>query len=64
MDIIQYGVGDKVVTKKAHACGEKVWIVTRVGADIKLTCQKCGRTIMITRDEANKIIKKRVEEDK
>ena len=32
MDIIQYGVGDKVVTKKAHACGEKVWIVSHTRA--------------------------------
>ena len=35
-----YSVGDKITSKKTHACGNNEWEVTRVGADIKLKCLK------------------------
>ena len=34
------------------------WIITRIGADIKIKCQKCGRSIMLPRIEFNKKLKK------
>ena len=30
---------DRVMLKKPHACGENLWEITRVGADIKLKCE-------------------------
>ncbi len=42
-------VGDVVELRKLHPCGSKVWIVTRIGADIGIKCQGCGRHVMITR---------------
>lgn len=57
-------VGDKVVTRKPHACGGDEWTVTRTGADIKLSCNKCGHVVMLSPDKAKRAIKavKRTEE--
>ena len=44
--------------KKPHPCGTNEFKITRVGADIKIKCIKCGRTIMLTRIEFNKKLKK------
>lgn len=57
-----YEVGSKVIMKKGHPCGTNLWIVIRTGVDIKLKCINCGRTIMISRVDFNKKIKKIVEE--
>ena len=40
-------IGDVVRLKKAHPCGEFLWNITRVGADIGLVCRKCGRQVTI-----------------
>ncbi len=52
-----YNVGDKLISKKAHACGANEWEVARVGADIKLKCLKCGRAIFLSVDEVKRITK-------
>lgn len=57
-----YEVGSKVIMKKSHPCGTNLWLITRIGVDIKLKCINCGRTIMIPRVEFNKKMKKVVEE--
>ncbi|AFS40995.1 MAG: DUF951 domain-containing protein [Leuconostoc gelidum] len=53
-----YKLNDIVEMKKPHACGTNAWRVTRVGADIKLICTKCGRGIMMSRFDFNKRLKK------
>lgn len=53
-----YKLGSIVIMKKQHPCGENLWEVIRVGADIKIKCQKCGRSIMLSRLEFNKKLKK------
>ncbi len=55
---IKYDIGTKVVMKKQHPCGTNEWEITRVGADIKIKCLNCGRTILIPRVEFNKKLKK------
>lgn len=37
--------------RKPHPCGSYEWTVTRLGADIGLECQGCGRRVMMTRRE-------------
>lgn len=49
-----YEVDALVTMKKQHPCGGKVWQIARVGADIKLQCQTCGKYINLTRDELKK----------
>lgn len=54
----EYKVGSIVVMKKEHPCGSNEWEVTRTGADIKIKCIKCGRSIMLPRIDFNKKLKK------
>lgn len=42
-------IGDVVRMKKAHPCGNHLWEVTRLGADIGITCQKCRRRLLLAR---------------
>ncbi len=55
---LNYEVGTKVIMKKQHPCGTNEWEITRVGADIKIKCLNCGRTVLIPRIEFNKKVKK------
>lgn len=50
-------VGDILLMKKAHPCGEKRWLVLRTGADFRLRCLGCGREMMISRFKAEKNIR-------
>ena len=36
-------VGDILVMKKNHPCGENKFLVLRSGMDFKLRCTRCGR---------------------
>jgi hypothetical protein len=59
-------LGDLVKMRKPHPCGGDLWTVTRVGADVKIRCQRCGRVVMLDRGVFEKRLKKivsRVEED-
>ena len=51
-------VGDTIEMKKPHPCGERKWLVLRIGADFRLRCLGCGREMMITRIKAEKSLKK------
>lgn len=53
-----YKIDSVVAMKKSHPCGNNEWIITRVGADIKIKCNKCGRIIMMSRIDFNKKLKK------
>jgi len=54
----EYGIGSLIVMKKGHPCGENLWEIIRLGADIKIKCKKCGRMVMIPRIDFNKKIVK------
>ena len=56
-------LGDKVEMKKPHPCGEKVFMITRVGMDIKLKCTGCGHEVMLPRSKAEKGIRKILERE-
>lgn len=53
-----FNLGDLVVMKKNHACGENKWKIIRVGVDIKIKCLNCGREVMIDRLEFERKLKK------
>jgi len=50
-------LGDVVRLKKQHPCGSFEWEITRLGADIGLRCQGCGRRVMLARSKVEKRIK-------
>ena len=58
MDEKKYELGSKVIMKKAHPCGTNEWEIIRLGADIKIKCIACGRTVMIPRIDFNRKLKK------
>ena len=57
---MEYNLGEKVETKKAHPCGGKTWEIVRDGLDYKLKCINCGRIVMVTAEDMKKIVKRRV----
>ncbi len=50
-------VGDKLIMKKQHPCGNKEFLVLRVGMDFKIKCTNCEREVMVPRAKAEKNIK-------
>ncbi len=49
-----FQVGDVIRLKKPHPCGGHLWQVLRVGMDLRLQCQQCGRQVMLPRGEVEK----------
>jgi len=47
--VLEVYLGDVVRLRRAHPCGSKDWLVDRLGADIGLRCQGCGRHVMLER---------------
>ena len=39
--------GDVIRSRKPHPCGGDEWTVLRTGADVRLRCQGCGRTVLL-----------------
>lgn len=56
-------VGDKLLMKKNHPCGENVFDVLRVGMDFRVRCVGCGREVMAPRSRIEKNIKKIMREE-
>lgn len=54
-----YSIGDIIESKKQHPCGSKLWEITRVGVDFKFKCEQCGHIIMLPREKALKMIKRK-----
>ena len=42
-------IGDVVQMRKSHPCGGDTWRIDRVGADIGIVCQTCGRRVLTPR---------------
>jgi len=49
MAIIRLAVGDVVRTRKVHPCGSDQWEIIRLGADVRITCTGCGRSVLMDR---------------
>ena len=55
--VLELKLGELVRLKKGHPCGSYEWEVTRLGADIGLKCQGCGRYLMMARSDLEKRVK-------
>ena len=55
---LQLQLNQKVRLRKPHPCGSTDWVIVRLGADIGLKCQGCGRRVLLTRRELEKRMKK------
>jgi hypothetical protein len=47
--VLEVYLGDVVRLRRTHPCGSRDWIVDRLGADIGLRCQGCGRHVLLER---------------
>ena len=56
-------IGDKLLMKKKHPCGNDIFTVTRIGMDFRLRCDGCGHEVMLTRVKAEKGLKKIIRVD-
>ena len=57
MQIIKLSVGDVLELKKQHPCGCKLFRVMRVGSEIRIVCENCGRDLVLDRVKLEKAIK-------
>ena len=51
MEPMQFQLGDRLRLRKQHPCGNFDWEVVRLGADIGLRCERCGRRVLLPRSE-------------
>ena len=51
-------IGDVVEMRKQHPCGGATWAIVRVGADIGLVCQTCGRRVLLPRRDFARGVKR------
>jgi hypothetical protein len=58
MKVLDLTVGDVVTMRKVHPCGGYRWQVCRVGADIGVRCEECGRRVFMER----RLLEKRAKE--
>ncbi|MCC6704007.1 MAG: DUF951 domain-containing protein [Thermomicrobiales bacterium] len=54
---IDFFLDDEVRLRKPHPCGSVDWTVVRLGADIGIRCQGCGRRVLLPRRTLEKRIK-------
>lgn len=47
--LVDIKLNDIVRMRKPHPCGGYEWKVVRLGADIGLECQTCGRRVLLSR---------------
>ena len=50
-------MGDVLQLRKPHPCGSNQWEVVRLGADIGIRCQGCGRRVLLPRSELSRQVK-------
>lgn len=54
---MDFALGERLRLRKPHPCGGYDWLVTRLGADIGLKCETCGRQVLLPRSELEKRLK-------
>ena len=58
MPVLKLYLGDVVQTRKTHPCGSDQWKVERLGADVGIRCQGCGRYVLMERAKLERRIKR------
>jgi hypothetical protein len=47
--VVELLLGDVLRLRRRHPCGGETWLVDRLGADIGLRCETCGRHVLLAR---------------
>ncbi len=59
--VLELYIGDRLELAKPHPCGGRSWVVTRLGADIGLLCEGCGRRVLLQRRDVERRLRRFVE---
>ena len=57
MKIVRFSVGDTLVMRKPHPCGDNRFRVARAGSDVRIICLNCSRDVNVERLKLEKNIK-------
>lgn len=57
MKFVPLALNDRIRLRKPHPCGSYDWVVVRLGADIGLKCEGCGRRVLLPRSEVERRLK-------
>ncbi|MBQ8414233.1 MAG: DUF951 domain-containing protein [Clostridia bacterium] len=55
---ISFSVGDRIQMKKKHPCSSDVFTILRVGSDVRVICNGCGRDLTFPRESIEKMVKR------
>jgi len=55
--VLEIKLGDVLRLRKKHACGDDLWEVVRLGADIGIVCHGCRRHLLLPRSVLERRIK-------
>ena len=58
MEILKFKINDLIELKKPHPCGSRTFKILRLGSDIRVVCQGCGRDMVLDRIKLEKATKK------
>ena len=58
MQIIPLRAGDRVQLKKTHPCGNNLFRILRVGSEVRVVCERCGRDMTVDRIKLEKAIRR------
>ena len=57
MTILPLHPEDRIQMKKPHPCGGKIFRILRVGSQVRVVCESCGRDMTLDRVKLEKAIK-------
>ena len=57
MSIIALHTNDRVRLKKPHPCGGSVFLIVRVGSEVRVRCEGCQRDMTLDRIKLEKSIR-------
>ena len=64
MQIIPLHPNDRIQLKKSHPCGGNTFRVVRVGSEVRVLCETCGRDMTLDRIKLEKAIRKILDKNK
>jgi hypothetical protein len=59
--VLDLRLEERLELRKAHPCGSRTWRVVRLGADIGLVCEGCGRRILLERADLERRLRRRLD---
>ena len=57
MPILPLHPMDRIQMKKPHPCGGRIFRIMRVGSEVRVICESCGRDMTLDRIKLEKAIK-------